>query len=65
MTHAVEKDAPCPRCIETWGQMPHAWGESRHELDAYDEHLREHVAPADYEVANHPVGPPTSSSPRR
>lgn len=36
----------CQRCIEKWGQEPHAYGDSVLELDAYDEHLREHVDPS-------------------
>lgn len=34
---------PCEACIEKWGQVPSPWGESVDELDAYAEHMREHV----------------------
>jgi dsDNA-binding SOS-regulon protein len=31
---------PCPICVARYGQTPSAWGDSKAELDAYDEHLR-------------------------
>jgi hypothetical protein len=35
---------PCEDCVKRWGQMPGAWGESVDELNAYSEHLKEHIA---------------------
>lgn len=33
---------PCQQCLDKWGQEPSSWGDSLEELQAYDEHQREH-----------------------
>lgn len=32
----------CQKCIDKWGQEPSLWGDSIEELEAYDEHIKEH-----------------------
>lgn len=35
-------DTPCQKCLDKWGQVPSAWGDTMVELNAYYEHMREH-----------------------
>lgn len=42
----------CQKCIDKWGQEPSPWGDSGMELDAYDEHVRDHEEKGTYENPN-------------
>jgi hypothetical protein len=44
-------DEQCERCLAKWGQIPQPWGESTHELEAYEEHMRDHVISIEFVVA--------------
>lgn len=37
------KSRGCMLCLEKYGQMPSAWGDSVLELEAWTEHVRNHV----------------------
>jgi hypothetical protein len=41
----TEKQEPCQKCIDAHGQMPSPYGDSVLELEAWDEHQKNHVAP--------------------
>ena len=33
----------CKKCLDKWGRIPSAWGDSIEEVHAYQEHLDKHI----------------------